>query len=361
MEQNMINNRGKNLIFLISQPRAGSTMTQKILGSHSDVHTTSEPWLMLHPMYSLKKSGIYTEYSSKLAEIALENLLSQIENGFEIYLEEIRNMYSSIYSKLLKTTGKTFFLDKTPRYYFIINELYNCFPDSKIIILIRNPLSVLSSIINTWIHDDWYKLSDFRYDLMYAPDLLIKGIEKLDDKVMCIQYEEIIVNPEIEIKKICNFIGLDFQNKMIEYGKNQLPKWSYGDQGAVYKKIKPDAEHKEKWIKNINNSQTWRVMKDYLDYLGKDRIKRLGYSFEKFEKILIKNKPKSGIKNKTTSLYELLYSKKDELFDVSPFNKKSKKRFKEFILRSIKRIRKLYKRTVDYVRTLYSRIIYWHH
>ena len=54
----------KNLIFLISQPRAGSTLTQRILGSHQDIHTISEPWIMLHPFYALRDKGCQMEYSA---------------------------------------------------------------------------------------------------------------------------------------------------------------------------------------------------------------------------------------------------------------------------------------------------------
>jgi hypothetical protein len=44
---------GENFIFLISQPRAGSTMSQRILGSHPNIYTVSEPWILLGPLYPL--------------------------------------------------------------------------------------------------------------------------------------------------------------------------------------------------------------------------------------------------------------------------------------------------------------------
>lgn len=56
----------KNLIFLISLPRSGSTLTQKILGAHSAIYTRSEPWIMLNPLYSLKQEGIDAIYNKQL-------------------------------------------------------------------------------------------------------------------------------------------------------------------------------------------------------------------------------------------------------------------------------------------------------
>jgi len=53
--------QGENMIFLISQPRAGSTLSQRMLGSHPDIYTVSEPWLMLHPLYPLRSEGHQAE------------------------------------------------------------------------------------------------------------------------------------------------------------------------------------------------------------------------------------------------------------------------------------------------------------
>ena len=68
---------GQNLIFLISQPRAGSTMTQRILGSHPDICTVSEPWLMLHPLYAMRPQGYEAEYHAWEARVALKNFFEE--------------------------------------------------------------------------------------------------------------------------------------------------------------------------------------------------------------------------------------------------------------------------------------------
>lgn len=72
---------GNNLIFLISQPRAGSTLLKRILGGHPEIHTTAEPWIMLHPLYALKSNGLFAEFDSNLAGQGLEDFLMQIPEG----------------------------------------------------------------------------------------------------------------------------------------------------------------------------------------------------------------------------------------------------------------------------------------
>lgn len=71
----------ESLIFIACQPRSGSTMLQRILGSHSKIHTISEPWLMLHPLYALRHEGLQTDYDAVVARTALASVFNELPNG----------------------------------------------------------------------------------------------------------------------------------------------------------------------------------------------------------------------------------------------------------------------------------------
>ncbi|MFV1990599.1 MAG: sulfotransferase, partial [Acidimicrobiales bacterium] len=45
--------------FLLSLPRSGSTLLQRLLGAHSMVATVAEPWLLIPPLYALRDEGVY--------------------------------------------------------------------------------------------------------------------------------------------------------------------------------------------------------------------------------------------------------------------------------------------------------------
>ena len=59
----------------MSQPRAGSTLLQRIIAGHPRVQTSAEPWLMLHPAYALEAAGHEAEYGASLAHAALVDFL----------------------------------------------------------------------------------------------------------------------------------------------------------------------------------------------------------------------------------------------------------------------------------------------
>jgi len=285
-----------NLIFLISQPRAGSTLLQRILGSHPEVHTISEPWLMLHPLYALRDQGLKAEYSHPLYQLGLQEFLANIspEAPESVYYEGIRRMYGYLYEQALSITGKRFFLDKTPRYYLIIPELQRTFPKAKFIILIRNPLAVLSSMIKTWTEGDWFWFSGTgkRLDLLSAPTLLMQGVNMLGNSCIVVHYEDLIASAEETIKKITEFLEIAYSSQIINYGNHDLPRWKYGDQNNVYNHKSPNSENIQEWSKHIDGPQTWRLMDEYLPTLGRELIEEMGYSFDESQKILLDHKPK---------------------------------------------------------------------
>lgn len=296
----MLASQRSNIIFLISQPRAGSTLTQRMLGGHADIFTLSEPWLMLHPLYALRESGFLADYETKPARAGVMSFLEYIspndhKNSKQLYFESIASVYGDLYQKAVSASGKSIFLDKTPRYYNIIPELYSTFPQAKFIILVRNPLAVLCSMISTWTQSHWFGLRRFKHDLIQAPDLLIKGIETLGEKAIVLHYEELVSDPETAIANLCRDLDISYSSELIDYGNVDTPPWAMGDKKSIHKKKKPDASNADRWIDSLQSAQIWRFANDYLKELGPERIERLGYNYNDLRTTLDKNHP-SGIR-----------------------------------------------------------------
>ncbi|MGI9290615.1 MAG: sulfotransferase, partial [Gammaproteobacteria bacterium] len=88
---------GENLVFIISQPRSGSTLLQRILGAHTEIAISSEPWIMLHPVYGLREQGISTDYSADWAVRGVTEFLDNYTDGQEVYDDGIRAFAQTIY------------------------------------------------------------------------------------------------------------------------------------------------------------------------------------------------------------------------------------------------------------------------
>lgn len=299
------------LIFIISQPRAGSTLLQRILGNHSQIHTVAEPWIMLPTVYALRDQGYEAEYDSKISSRAIKLFLQKLPNSEEDFYHGIRLMYQFIYGQVLQNSEKSHFLDKTPRYYYIISELYSIFPNAKFILLVRNPLDVFNSILDTWVKDNWYALYRYRDDLLKAPNFLLKGKKKLGEKAYIVKYEKLVSETENTINLLCNYIGVDYEPEIANYNCRKIDKFELGDPKNVYKYKQTNSSSLDKWANNLQNPQTWRLFKEYLEEIGEDTLDDLGYSYQKYYQIITQNAPSKLSVYFTKPLHWLIRKPKD--------------------------------------------------
>jgi len=231
------------------------------------------------------------------------NIIQKLQT-IDIYFEGMRLMYSYIYSKALENRNVTYFLDKTPRYYLILDELIKIFPEAKFIFLFRNPLAVLNSIINTWSQKNIFTLNSFKLDLIFAPKKLVEFNDKNNIKNYKCNYEEIVSNPDIEIKKIINFLELEYDSAILNYDNSDY--WKHGDKKTIYKEKQPLKENSKNWIIEINKYEHNYLFNEYLELLGEKVIEGMGYKYSELINLCSEIEVNRNSINKTYSLERLL-------------------------------------------------------
>ncbi len=246
-----------NLIFIVSQPRSGSTLLQKIISNTNLINTVSEHWFLL-PFLSVFRADLHNAaYDSSLtAEVMQEYLRKlQLEKTFH---EEGKQFLLKFYEPLM-INGAKYVLDKTPRYYEILNELLTYFPNAKIIVLIRDPVDVLMSIIQTWKIKSLRALDYYTRDILLAPVLMNRfAIEqKHNQNVKCMYYEDLVEDAEKEISAVFNWLDLPFDKGVLNYQGNEKTSGKRGDPTGVrqYSKIVSKEEKKDESSKY---KQIWK-------------------------------------------------------------------------------------------------------
>ena len=282
------------LVFLISQPRSGSTLLQRILGGHPSIHTTAEPWIMLHPVYALRKDGYTSEYNATLANSALTDFLAAFPEGEKTYFDSIRLMAENLYGAACYQAGKTHFLDKTPRYYFIISELAQIFPEARFIFLYRNPLAVLSSLLNTYVKGHWPVLASYRSDLLDAPQLMINGVQEIGNRALVVHYETLVTNNAEQVKKICEHLELEFIPEILEYGQFNIPAGKMGDPAVINQYGHAITDSLDRWHDLATHRQTQHFALRYLKYLGPETMAKLGYDYAEIKMKIENLSPTKG-------------------------------------------------------------------
>jgi len=269
--------RGENLIFIISQPKAGSTLLQRILAGHADIQTSAETWLMLHPLYGLRSRGIKTDFNANWASTGVREFLDNYADGEETYRQGVRSFANTIYGRVLEKHNKRLFLDKTPRYTMIVDELYELFPKARYVLLLRNPLAILKSELHTYVNGDWQILSRFEPDLVAAPAKIVAAKENLGSSAIEIKYEDLVSDPEEAVRKLCEFLGVEFAASMLDYSDTPAPVGSMNDPVGIHRHTSPSTSSLDKWKDLGSDEQLRSFAGSYLSALGDETIRGLGY------------------------------------------------------------------------------------
>lgn len=285
-----VNDIDARLIFLVSQPRAGSTMLQLMLGGHSHIHTLQEPWLMLHPLYALRE-GVEAEFDARLGGLALQKFLQSLEGGDAVYFEAMRRGMGHLYSTALAQAGKQRFLDKTPRYYLILPELARVFPRARFVILLRNPLAVLTSVMTTWVRGRLRRMRLVHDDLYRAPAMLLRGVEQLGEQCCVVRYEELLRDPPNQLRRLTEFLGVPEQDDLVSYGDEGHNGWTMGDDTLTRRHARVCSNNLDRWQTRLADPVCWTMARDYLRWLGPETIDQLGYDYQQLEEILRDRRP----------------------------------------------------------------------
>lgn len=265
-------------LFILSLPRSGSTLVQRILATHPDISTASEPWILLPYLYSIRNHGIYTEYVHSESVTAIEDFIKELPNGKQDYFGAIRKCALHLYKKASKTET-TYFLDKTPRYHLVIDDLIQMFPDGKFIFLWRNPLGVAASIIETWGNSKW-NLHRYKVDLFDGLNNLLMASEKYKERIHEIKYEDLLSQPDKEMKRLFDYIELEYDPQTLNNFSDINLNGRLGDPTGAreYKAI--STEPLGKWKKTLSNPHRKLWSKHYLRWIGEEKLSRMGYEMD---------------------------------------------------------------------------------
>jgi Flp pilus assembly protein TadD len=201
-------------IFVVGLPRAGSTLVDQILSSHSRVEGTME----LHDMIALARGldgrGVREEperYPLMLESLPPERLRALGEE----YLARTR---------VQRKQGKPFFIDKMPNNFRHAGLILLALPNAKIIDVRRHPLACCFSAFKQHFARGQgfsYSLEDLgRYYRDYV-ELMAHFDAVLPGRVHRVHYESLVENTEAEVRALLAYCGLPFEAQCLRFYENE--------------------------------------------------------------------------------------------------------------------------------------------
>ncbi len=265
-------------IFVLSLPRSGSTLMQRMIARHASIATSSEPWLMIPLLTALQGDVIYASFSHYTAREALEDFCGELPDGTQSFYDAARRFGLDLYAEA--SGGEApYFLDKTPRYFLIAEELIRTFPDAKFVFLWRNPLAIAASIIETFGRGHW-NINKYRIDLYEGVDALLAASERLGDAAHHVHFEELVQHPDEVASGVFSFLGLDPDEVRTSDFTEVRLSGRMGDKTGTERYNRVAVEPLSKWQQVLANPLRKQWANSYLDWLGPERLRRIGYDRE---------------------------------------------------------------------------------
>ncbi|QYJ07904.1 tetratricopeptide repeat-containing sulfotransferase family protein [Qipengyuania flava] len=198
-------------IFILGLPRAGSTLLEQILASHSQIDGTLELPNILALAHRLRgrKAG-----QSRYPEI-LHNLTAEQLTAFGAkFIEDTR----------IHRQDAPFFIDKMPNNFRHIGLIHLILPNAKIIDARRAPMDCCFSGFKQLFAEGQeftYGLTEIgRYYADYV-DLMDQWDTVLPGKVLRVQHEDVLDDLEGQTRRMLDYLGLPFEEQCLAFHKTE--------------------------------------------------------------------------------------------------------------------------------------------
>jgi tetratricopeptide (TPR) repeat protein len=197
-------------IFIVGMPRAGSTLLEQILASHSQIDGTFElPDIprLVH-QFRNRDSAAPPRYPAILADLAPE---------------ECREMGEEyIHATRVHRKGAPFFIDKMPNNFRDIGFIHLILPNARIIDARRDAMPCCFGNFKQMFSQGMefkYSLEELgRYYSQYVA-LMEHWDRVLPGKVLRVQYEDVVNDLEGNVHRMLDFLGLPFEAACLEFYK----------------------------------------------------------------------------------------------------------------------------------------------
>jgi hypothetical protein len=263
-------------IFIFSISRSGSTLVQRVLAAHDGVATVSEPWLLLPYIYTLRPGGVRAEYQHESMVMALEDFCQELPEKDEDYRAALREFVLGLYEKAAPE-GARRFIDKSPPYCLIAEEIMRLFPAGKFVFLWRSPLSIVASIIETW--EQWHPTM-FRSDLFIGLPRLIAARRAHLPTTHSVRFEDLLNGEQDHWRRLTDYLEIPFEPDALDRFAQVELNGRMGDPTGVRRYPALSSEPSQKWRATLANPLRREWGRRYLRFLGEQRLAVMGYELD---------------------------------------------------------------------------------
>ncbi len=200
-------------IFIVGQPRTGTTVLERILGNHSEVASAGE-LNDFHLQLCWQADALVEHVDPALIRACVEMDFGAVGRGY-------RQRTS------WRSPDKRFLIDKLPVNVWYAGLIHKALPEARVICMLRDPMDTCMSTLKELFAGSSYPWS---YDPLEAAEhhllfrqLLAHWDEQMPGAVLSVRYEDLVRDPESVARRVMEHCGLPFEPGCVDLLRNAAP------------------------------------------------------------------------------------------------------------------------------------------
>jgi hypothetical protein len=266
-------------VFVCGAARSGTTLLQLMLNAHprlsvcGEVHFFDQVCQLKADTPDLENPDDYRAFWRLLRNaegihrlLDRERVLSAVEERLAVSPRRSYELfYRFVMEEYARAKGAIRFGEKTPKNVWYLRELLALFPNARLIEIVRDPRAVVASAIKV---------------PFASPDVITNAIKwKCDVRAGAdspghyrIRYEDLTADPELELRRLCTFIGEAYDPRMLEYHRtaDEVARCEPWKRGILFP---VNQGSRDRWELELTPARIALV-----DWITEDDCRRLGYA-----------------------------------------------------------------------------------
>ncbi|MEH6515422.1 MAG: sulfotransferase [Halioglobus sp.] len=207
LQQSAEGNPDASPIFVLGQPRTGTTLVERIITAHSMVHSAGE---LQQLGLALRRQSNYRSPKRFSAEL--------FEKSLTLDPAKIGGMYLQTSSKMRGATPR--FVDKLPQNYLLIPLILAALPNAKIVHLVRDPMDACFASFKQLFADAYlhsYEQTEMaRHHARYRK-LMQTWHQRFPNRIFDISYEATAADIEPNARGLIDYLDLPWESACLEF------------------------------------------------------------------------------------------------------------------------------------------------
>ncbi|HTV47116.1 MAG TPA: sulfotransferase [Phycisphaerae bacterium] len=252
------------LFFIVGYERSGTTLLAAMLDRHSRIAIPPETHFFEHVcrVEDARKCAntetlvdrFINAPRSRDLKLNKSELLNQLAGSESTWA----NLLAAALQLYMVKHGKERVGEKTPNHHLIVPEILNLFPGSRVIWVLRDGRDVILSLMKTpWPRHRLLRLHAFEW--RRSMEKMIEFEKRFPERMIRMKFENLVTDPEAELRRVCEFIGVDFETRQLDSNVHTdvVPEWELSWKHRVFSP--PDLTRIGTWKHECTREDQWML------------------------------------------------------------------------------------------------------